>query len=121
MSKVKSVYTSRFFCTKCGKEGIPIQRRIGQQKSAGHLKKLYCPWCKVQTNHVEIRPFGSYKKEDFEEEFNLGRFIDGDRVLLEDLDRCNEKDCYYNRNGKCWNANHSYQCGLRDAEESKNE
>lgn len=113
MSKTKDIYISDFYCTQCGKKGIPIQRRIGQQKEAGHLKKLYCPWCKIQTNHVEIRPFGSYKKENFYEEFELGRFVDGNRIPLDELIKCTNKECDYNKDGKCWNANHSFKCQYR--------
>ena len=31
---------SRFFCTNCGKEGMPIQRKIGQEREARTFKKI---------------------------------------------------------------------------------
>ena len=36
----------RFFCTNCGREGLPLARKTGHQHQKGHLKNLYCPWCK---------------------------------------------------------------------------
>ena len=74
MAKNQEITTSEFYCTKCGRRGIPIARRIGSQREGGHLKKLYCLYCKEEVNHVEVRPFGDYNYEDFLEEFNLGRF-----------------------------------------------
>ena len=32
MAKNNKGTKSRFFCTKCGKEGMPIQRRKGEEK-----------------------------------------------------------------------------------------
>ena len=48
---------STFKCTVCGKEGIPISRKQSNQRKAGHLKKIYCIYCKKETNHTEIREF----------------------------------------------------------------
>jgi hypothetical protein len=109
MAKQKKVTVSRMFCTQCGREGIPIPRRPGSQREAGHLKKLYCNWCKEETNHAEVRSFGSYTKEDFDLEFKLGRFVDGQKVPIKDLTGCTKQDCEYNVNGRCWNSNYSYK------------
>lgn len=51
-----------FYCIKCGKKGIPIQRKDGFQHSKMHRKKLYCPFCKEEVNHVECK-----NMEDVEE------------------------------------------------------
>ena len=72
--------TSEFYCTKCGRRGIPIARKVGKQREAGHLKKLYCPFCREEVNHAEIRPFGEYNYEDFKLEFDLGRFVNGNKI-----------------------------------------
>lgn len=115
--KKYATYTvSEFYCTYCGQKGIPIARRAGKQRETGHLKKLYCPNCGLTLNHAEIRPFGQYRYENFKEEFDLGRFVNGNRINLDRLDQCNLK-CKYNKNGKCWNANHSFSCE-RDEERS---
>ena len=109
MKYVNTMTVSRMFCTKCGREGRPIPRKAGQQRSAGHLKDLYCPHCKMMVNHAEVRPFGSYTKEDFELEFSLGRFMsDGTKEEIKDLPSCKCTKCRCNINGKCWNSNGNY-------------
>ena len=45
--------THRFFCTNCGREGLPLARKVSHQHEKGHLKNLYCPWCKAEYNHWE--------------------------------------------------------------------
>lgn len=104
---------SRFFCTKCGNEGIPIFRKQGKIREAGHLKKLYCMYCKEEINHAEIREIGGYTYEDFLEEFESGRFIDGKREEIKDLLECSCSSCPFNKNNKCWNSNYSINCGHR--------
>ena len=109
-----NITISRFFCTQCACEGIPIARKQQKQREAGHLKKLYCINCKKECNHVEIRPFeDGYNYEDFLEEFNLGRFVNGERVSGCDLLQCSKLECKYNRGGRCWNSDESFDCGHR--------
>lgn len=104
---------SRFFCVQCGHEGIPIVRKQNAQREPGHLKKLFCLYCKQEVNHAEIREIGGYTEEDFKTEFELGRFKDGIRVPLKELEDC-EEECKCNINGKCWNANCSNYCLKRE-------
>lgn len=104
---------SEFYCTCCGNKGIPIVRKPGQTREPGHLKKLYCLYCKTDTNHVEIRPYGKYYYEDFQEEFELGRFFEGKRIPVTQLMFCSKHNCNYNVNGRCWNSNYSFKCGHR--------
>lgn len=113
MPNRKETTTSEFYCTQCGNKGIPIARKVGSQREAGHLKKLYCPYCKEETNHAEIRPFGAYDYEDFEREFKLGRFVNGLRVPIDECLTCSKRDCDYNVNGKCWNCKENFNCGHR--------
>lgn len=71
-----------FYCTSCGKKGIPIVRKAGAGRESGHLKKLYCIFCKRETNHVECQPFSHYNYEDFLCEFENGNFTeDGARKM----------------------------------------
>lgn len=45
---------SQFVCPVCG--GImPLPRRSKKPRENGHIKDLYCPWCK------EVRKFMEYK------------------------------------------------------------
>jgi len=72
---------SQFFCTRCGKLGIPIQRKNGRKREAGHLKKLWCLNCKDEVNHVEVKMGTHYSKEDFDLEFTYGNFDEkGNRI-----------------------------------------
>ena len=110
---IQPVSESRFFCTKCGAEGMPIMRPKSRQREAGHLKKLYCLFCKEETNHAEVRSIGGYTYEDFLEEFEAGRFVEGQREETKDLLDCSQESCPFNKNGRCWNSNYSYDCGHR--------
>ena len=68
--------SSEFYCVFCGKKGIPVFRKAGQGREAGHLKKLYCLNCNRETNHAEVRPYGKYNLSDFYKEFTWGNFDD---------------------------------------------
>ena len=59
-----------FYCIKCGKKGIPCQRRKGFQHSRGHLKKLYCIYCHEEVNHYECRSLSDVEK--FQRNFKKG-------------------------------------------------
>ena len=60
---------SEFYCTKCGKRGFDIPRKRGQEREAGHLKRLWCLNCKEEHNHVECKPWTKYDYSDFLLEF----------------------------------------------------
>lgn len=78
---IRRVTLSNFYCTQCGNKGIPIFRKPGQGRAPGHLKRIYCLTCQKETNHVEIRPYGSYTLEDFWIEYNYGNFNkEGNRI-----------------------------------------
>ena len=73
---------SDFYCTHCGKKGISIPRKNNQRREAGHLKNLYCPYCREVHNAVEIRPYGKYTLQDFYIEFNNHNFDEkGKRIV----------------------------------------
>lgn len=113
MPKNKAIIKNDFYCTECGRQGIPIARTVRQQREPGHLKKLFCLHCKKETNHAEVRPTGSYTYFDFKLEYDSGRFIDGNRIPVADLMECSNKGCEYNIHKKCWNSNYSYECPYR--------
>lgn len=83
MSKTYSILTSRFFCTSCGKEGVCLPRKKGQERKAGHLKKLYCLNCGKECNFCEIKANNcNYDYNDFLLEFNHNNFTtEGERKL----------------------------------------
>lgn len=81
MKRLNNLTKSEFYCVKCGNKGIPIQRQKNKEREQGHLKKLYCPFCQVETNHVEVREKGKYNEYDFRLEFTFGNFDeDGNRI-----------------------------------------
>ena len=45
--------------------------------------------------------------------FEKGRFVNGKKLSIAELTGCSKIDCNYNKNGKCWNSNYSYDCGHR--------
>ena len=59
-----------FYCLNCGKKSMVLPRRVGFQHGALHRKKLYCPYCKTEVNHIEV------KNVEQEKEF-LTNFING--------------------------------------------
>lgn len=65
---------SEFYCTKCGNKGIPIMRRKGAEREAGHLKRIFCLKCQQEWNHAECKPFSHYDHEDFLVEFEHNNF-----------------------------------------------
>jgi hypothetical protein len=112
---------SRFFCTECGNESMPIYRPKGKMREAGHLKKLYCLYCKKEVNHAEVREIGGYTEEDFRKEFELGRFVNGQRLEGKDLPLCSNTSCPFNIKGKCWNSNNSKECPYKPKGVDNNE
>ena len=93
--------TSDFYCIECGTKGIPLPRKNNKWREPGHLKKMYCLYCKKKTNHCEIRPIGHYTAENFFEEFENGRFVRGVRIPLSKLKGCIREDCRFCHEGKC--------------------
>ena len=74
MAKNKNYQMHRFFCIQCGNEGIPIYRKQGHQHGRFHRKKLYCPHCKVEINHVECK--NDEDVYEFRIDFEEGVFAD---------------------------------------------
>ena len=82
MGKRNFSLDTEFYCTLCGSKGIPIARRGGAKREAGHLKKLFCLTCQTETNHAETQECTHYSHRDFEFEFKNGNFsADGLRIL----------------------------------------
>ncbi|AXF52447.1 MAG: ribosome associated inhibitor A [Caudoviricetes sp.] len=112
-SKLRNFGISDMYCTNCGNKGLSVPRMKNSYRESGHLKKIFCCECKKETNHVECKGFGKYTYENFKEEFELGRFVNGERLPIADLEDCRDRECYYNKHGKCWNSNYSFMCDKR--------
>jgi hypothetical protein len=74
MARKKTVEQSKFYCTCCGNETLPIFRKSNKKRETGHLKKLYCIHCKREVNSVEVNDWSNYNYEDFRVEFEGGNF-----------------------------------------------
>lgn len=94
---------SDFYCVYCGTKGIPIWRKKGRAREAGHLKKIWCLHCKKETNHAECKPNTQYTYNDFLFEFNNHNFNEeGNRIkTLKELRRDYEKTLYNGGNSGC--------------------
>lgn len=71
---------SDFYCLNCGRS-VSIQRRKCAQKTSGHRKKLYCPWCKNTLNMIECRSPADV--EEFKEKFAAGEFAEEAKASIE--------------------------------------
>lgn len=70
-----NLISSDFYCTNCHKKLYPVWRKRGQEREPGHLKKLYCIYCKEEHNCIEIRPnTQNYTIADMEIEFEYNNF-----------------------------------------------
>lgn len=70
-----------FYCILCGRRGIPLARRVGHQYSKFHRKKLYCPYCKKEVNHIECRT--PEEIQEFKENFEKGVYEDEAKESLD--------------------------------------
>ena len=76
----------RFFCINCGNEGIPLARKTSLNKAAFHRKKLYCPYCQCNVNHVECRT--EEEVLQFKKDFNKKIFKE---EAIESIESSNKK------------------------------
>lgn len=80
--RVNNFTMSDFYCTQCGKKTFSLPRQASAQREPGHLKNLYCIFCKQTNNCVEIRPFSKYTIDDFLFELEQKNFtIEGQRLI----------------------------------------
>ena len=56
-----------FYCMRCGRKGIPIARRDSHNHEKHHRKKLWCPYCGMEVNHIECR-------NEFKQAFEAGEY-----------------------------------------------
>lgn len=61
-----------FYCMQCGNKGIDLMRKTSRQRNKHHRKKMYCPYCKCEVNHVECR--NDQEVKEFKEAFAAGEY-----------------------------------------------
>lgn len=75
MSKRKQrIELHDFYCLKCGNKGIGVFRNVGFQRERFHRKRLYCPFCKEEVNHIECKTYEEV--QIFKYAFERGEFKD---------------------------------------------
>lgn len=79
--------THDFYCMKCGKKGLSLQRKVNHKHGKHHRKKLWCPYCKMEVNHIECR--NDNEVYEFLENFKSGEY---EKELEESLDFIKEKN-----------------------------
>jgi len=58
--KRKSFVISYFICQKCNNT-FPLPRFKNSQRENGHIKDIWCPWCKDESKFLEIKDKQAYK------------------------------------------------------------
>ena len=71
-----------FYCLNCGKKSIPLSRKSGHQHARNHRKRLYCPNCKQEINHIEIK--NEEDRQQFLEKFENGEYIEEAKESIEE-------------------------------------
>ena len=61
-----------FYCMRCGRKGLPIARRDSHNYSKHHRKRLWCPWCGMEVNHIECR--NDSEVYEFKQAFEAGEY-----------------------------------------------
>lgn len=59
MKKQRFMDLSIFVCPTCGKT-FPIMRNHGQHRERGHIKDIWCTYCKSEQKFLEVRKKDSY-------------------------------------------------------------
>ena len=82
MSKRKrKIELHDFYCLKCGNKGLGIFRNVGFQRERFHRKKLYCPFCKEEVNHIECKT--PEEIEELKKNFENGVYRDEAKESLD--------------------------------------
>ncbi len=78
----KMIFDQEFYCTRCGKKGIPLGKEIEKTEEEGRLQRLFCFSCNKETNHAEVVRGSRYDKKIFIDELKSGNFDkQGNRLI----------------------------------------
>ena len=75
----------RFFCLQCGQETLPILRKVNHKHGKHHLKKLWCPHCKITINCVECR--NDQEISEFKEKWLAGEYAEALESSLAEISK----------------------------------
>lgn len=70
-----------FYCMKCGNKGLPLPRKDSHNYGKHHRKKLWCPYCHQEVNHVECR--NDSEAYEFRQAFEAGEYEEELKQSLE--------------------------------------
>jgi len=63
MHKQRFMDLSNFVCPTCGNV-FPIMRSHGRKREAGHIKDIWCPFCKTDQKFLEVKKGEAYKRNN---------------------------------------------------------
>lgn len=86
--KKQKVEMHDFYCLNCGQKSLTLPRKIGRQYKSGHRKKLYCPHCHTEVNHIECK--NDFDVWEFKQAFEAGEFQEEAKESMEFIK--NERD-----------------------------
>ena len=82
MDGISIIFVHDFYCTCCGRKGIPVGKDRGVISEKGNLRKIICQYCNREVNHAEVVENSQYDRIAFFDEFNSGNFDrNGDRLI----------------------------------------
>jgi hypothetical protein len=81
MARQQKMELHSFYCMNCGKKALELMRKCGKQHGDFHRKKLYCPWCKVESNCIECRT--PFDVEEFQANFAEGLYKEENEQSIE--------------------------------------
>ena len=53
MKKRNDIIIVYYRCNQCN-HNVTIPRQIGRKRGIGHLKDMWCPYCKVEAKFTEV-------------------------------------------------------------------
>lgn len=54
---------SSFICPEC-ENTLCLMRNRGEQRERGHIKDMWCPFCKEERKFIELKACKPYTKRD---------------------------------------------------------
>lgn len=69
---MRGIVHNQFYCMRCGRCAMTLPRPKGKQREHFHRKRLFCPWCQMELNCVEVKTYE--EEQEFKELFALGAF-----------------------------------------------